>query len=127
MPDLDDDQPRKKRGWARVRELDARDAIDRQTLETELFANLGRPPVAIDRIAVETLAASVIRARRLRAVGKNDAEERKTILQAIRATGIRPPPAAAGAPPTLEAQLSALGYAPPDSDDEPDDDVQDAS
>jgi hypothetical protein len=109
MPNNDDDRPRLKRGWARSRELDAQDAADRLALEAELYASLGRTPVAIDKIAVETLVASVVRARRLRAAGKSDAEERKTILQAIRATGIRPPPAGAVTPPTLASQLSALG------------------
>lgn len=96
MPDNEEAEPHLKRGWARMRELDQADAVERDALETELLGYLGRTPVAIDRIAVETLVASVVRARRLRARGKSDAEERKIILQSIRATGIRPPPAGSG-------------------------------
>jgi hypothetical protein len=117
MPDFEGDLPRKKRGWARMRELNDHDAAERQALETELFANLGRTPVAIDRIAVETLVASVIRARRLRAGGKSDAEERKIILQSIRATGIRPPPPAAPAEEVDDPY--GLLLAPDEADEEP--------
>uniref|UniRef100_UPI00132F943C hypothetical protein n=1 Tax=Bradyrhizobium sp. USDA 3458 TaxID=2591461 RepID=UPI00132F943C len=64
------------------------------------------------------LAAAAVRARRLRESGKNDSEERKTILQAIRATGLRPSPAQATTAMSLADQLVARGYAAPDDDDE---------
>lgn len=113
MLDSDDNRPRRKRGWARMRELDAQDAAERQALEAELLACLGRDPGAIDRIAVETLVASVIRARRLRLAGKNDTEERRIILQSIRATGIKPAPAELPEPPSPYAMLFG---AEPDTD-----------
>jgi hypothetical protein len=78
-----------------MKELAAEAAAERAPLEAALIAGLGREPAALDIIAVETLAATVVRARRLRAAGRNDAEERKTLVQIIRATGLRPSPPAA--------------------------------
>jgi hypothetical protein len=94
-----------------------------------LLACLGRTPEAIDRISVETLVASVVRARRLRAQGKNDVEERRLVLQAVRATGIRPQVASAPAPLTIQQQLALRGYQPPAGDpvaiDDEEDDLAD--
>jgi hypothetical protein len=59
-------------------------------VEAELLRDLGRPPSGADKIAIETIAATVIRARRLRADGRSDAEERKLVAQLMRATGLRP-------------------------------------
>ncbi len=102
-------------------ELAREAAAERAPLEAALLAGLGREPAALDIIAVETLAATVVRARRLRADGRSDADERKTIVQVIRATGLRPAPAAPTAPPTLQAQLAARPFVPPaDDDDETD-------
>jgi len=66
----------------------------RRAIEAELLADLGRPATAGDRIAIETLSAAMVRARRLRATGKNDAEQMRLIAQLLRATGIRSGPAA---------------------------------
>lgn len=86
---------------------------DRAKLEAAILAEIGRTPSTLDQIAAETLSASVIRARRLRAVGKSDAEERKTILQAVRATGLRSAAPTAPAPLSIAEQLALRGYAPP--------------
>jgi hypothetical protein len=90
-----DPLPPRKGGRARMRELAAEAAAERAPLEAALIAGLGREPTALDLVAIETLAATVIRARRLRATGRNDADERKTLVQIIRATGLRPSPPAA--------------------------------
>ncbi|WP_456835725.1 MULTISPECIES: hypothetical protein [unclassified Bradyrhizobium] len=82
--------PKASRGNRRMRELAERDQADIGELTKSLLASLGRTPTPVDTIAAETLAAAAVRARRLRESGKNDSEERKTILQAIRATGLRP-------------------------------------
>jgi hypothetical protein len=87
--------PPLKSGRARMKELAAEAAAERAPLEAALIAGLGREPTALDLVAIETLAVTVVRARRLRAAGRNDAEERKTLVQIIRATGLRPPPPAA--------------------------------
>ena len=78
-----------------MRQLACEAEIERKALAAELLTDLNREPSAIDKVAIEVLSAAVIRARRLRSHGKNDADERKTIIQAIRATGLRPSPAAA--------------------------------
>lgn len=108
-------------GRARSRQLAAEAALERAPLETELRESLGRIPNAVDKLAIETIAATAVRARRLRADGRNDAEERRLLTQLLRATGLRPAPAAPAAPPTLQAALAARGYTPPaDDDDEAD-------
>jgi hypothetical protein len=113
MTDSDNDKPARRRGWARVKQLTTENQVETSKLTAELLASLGRSPTPVDIIAAETLAASAIRARRLRSVGKNDGEERARIIQLIRATGMRPAPAAAPAPMTIAQRLAAAGYAPP--------------
>jgi hypothetical protein len=104
-----------------MRQLAAEAAAERAPLEAELRESLGRIPNAVDKLAIETIAATAVRARRLRADGRNDAEERRLLTQLLRATGLRPAPAAPAAPPTLQAALAARGYTPPaDDDDEAD-------
>lgn len=91
MPDADDDQPRKrKRGWARARELDKQYATDWQRLVDEIISELGRPATAIDRIAIESIASAAVKARRLRAAGRDDLEQQRLIAQLLRATGLKP-------------------------------------
>jgi hypothetical protein len=108
-------------GRARSRQLAQEAAAERAPLEAELRESLGRIPNAVDKLAIETIAATAVRARRLRADGRNDAEERRLLTQLLRATGLRPAPAAPAAPPTLQAALAARGYTPPaDDDDEAD-------
>ena len=97
----DDKKPPLSRGWKRAKELQRETEREFDELKTALVACLGRDPTAVDIVAVEVLVASVISARRLRAQGKNDADERKTVLQAIRATGLKPPP------PTAPAEQSS--------------------
>jgi hypothetical protein len=124
MTDVDDGTPRKSRGWRRMRELSKQEADDRQNLQDALIAELGRKPSVLDSVAVELFAATVARARRLRNVGKSDAEERKTAVQIVRATGLRPPPpTAASAPTDIQSNLNAMGYKPPGDDFDDDDGV----
>ena len=118
----DDNPPRKRRGGggaARMVTLAAQSEAELKALEAEVLASLNRAPSIIDKVAAEIFAATVIRARRLRASGKSDADERKTVIQIIRATGLRP--AAPGAPVELsiEEQLRARGYEPPDGSSQP--------
>jgi len=113
-----DPLPPRKGGRARMRQLAAEAAAERAPLEAELRESLGRIPNAVDKLAIETIAATAVRARRLRADGRNDAEERRLLTQLLRATGLRPAPAAPAAPPTLQAALAARGYTPPAGDDD---------
>jgi len=106
-------RPQLRRGAARMKELAQESARERIALAADLLADLGRPPTAADRIAVETIAATAIRARQLRAFGRNDAEERRLLAQLIRASGLKPAPIEPPKPPTLAEQLAARGYSPP--------------
>jgi len=80
--------PRLLRGKARMREIAAEDAAKRQ----RLVAELGRPAGAVDRVSAETLAATVVRADRLRMNGRDDLEERRLVVQLQRALGLKPAP-----------------------------------
>jgi hypothetical protein len=100
VTEYDDVAP--KRGAARMRQLATEDRAKREELEAELITGLGRSPAAIDRLAITTLAATAVRAERLRQAGKNDAEERRLVAQLIRTTGLRPAPASAPVAPTSD-------------------------
>jgi|GEM_PF-6459264 len=104
---MEDGKPA-KRGWARARELDKAAERDRKDLVTTLLASLGRVPSAVDIIAVESLSAAFITARRKRAAGRSDTEALKLVCQLLRATGLRPAPPATPAGPSLDATLAAI-------------------
>jgi len=77
-----------------MHELRREDEAKRQRLVAELLAELGRPAGAVDRVTAETLAATVVRADRLRMAGRSDIEERRLVVQLQRALGLKPAPAA---------------------------------
>ena len=85
-------------GRARRRELAEQAEAERRQIEGELLRDLGRPPTGRDRAAIENLSASMVRARRLRADGRNDSEERRLIAQLMRQMGLKPEPAASQKP-----------------------------
>ena len=85
---LDDDK--RKRGAARMKQLAAEAEAERQALADEIIAGLGRPANALDRIAIESIASAAVRARQLRAAGRDDLEQQRLIAQLLRATGLRP-------------------------------------
>ena len=87
------DQPRLSRGWRRMQEIAHESEAERRVIEEELLIDLGRPANAVDRIAIETLSAAMVRARRLRATGRNDVEQTRLIAQLLKATGIKSAPA----------------------------------
>jgi hypothetical protein len=82
-------------GRRRALELARESETERQSLAAELLAALNRDATAVDCVAVEALSAATIRARRLRAAGRNDREELRLVVQLLRATGLKPPPPAA--------------------------------
>jgi hypothetical protein len=95
LTDNDNDMPpppkrRLKRGGGRMKEIAVETTVEREALEAQLISELGRPATAIDRIAIESIAAAAIRARRLRAAGKDDLEQQRLIAQLLRATGLKP-------------------------------------
>jgi hypothetical protein len=91
MTDFDSDEPpSRRRGWARMKQLAAEADAERQALAEEIIAGLGRPAGALDRIAIESIAAAAVRARQLRAQGRDDLEQQRLIAQLLRATGLRP-------------------------------------
>jgi hypothetical protein len=80
-------------GRRRQLQIAREDEAKRQRLVAELLAELGRPAGAVDRVSAETLAATVVRADRLRMAGRSDIEERRLVVQLQRALGLKPQPA----------------------------------
>jgi hypothetical protein len=111
MPNDDEKTaPQKRRGGGgkrRMKQLASLAATERDVLVAEILADLGRAPSALDKIAAESIAAAVLRARDLRAQGRDDLEQQKMIAQLLRATGLRPDKKAPPAPLTMEQMLAA--------------------
>ena len=105
---MPDEKKPLSRGWKRAREI--KSAADRELdqLKADLIACLGREPSAVDIVAIEALASATVSARKQRARGKSDREDLRLVTQLLRATGLRPAPAAAPAPPSLEATLAEI-------------------
>jgi hypothetical protein len=102
------------RGRTRMRELALEAETERKAIETDLLASIGRPATPLDCIAAETIAAAVVRARKLRQYGGDDSEQRRQIAQLMRASNFKPDkPATAPKPQTLQQRLAARGYKPP--------------
>ena len=117
MPEIDDDKSRRSRGWKRMRELDQQETADRLALEAELVADLGRRPTALDRIAIEFIASAAVKARRLRAAGKDDVEQQRLIAQLLRATGLKPDKPVSAKQEDFSDQMQRLAM-PQGGDDE---------
>jgi len=77
------DQPRLSRGWRRMQEIAHESEAERRVIEEELLIDLGRPANAVDRIAIETLSAAMVRARRLRAMVRTNTEQIRLIAQLL--------------------------------------------
>jgi hypothetical protein len=104
---MSDDKP-KSRGWRRVQELKTEAGRELEELKTALVDCLGREPTAVDIIAIEALASAFMSARKQRARGKPDREDLRLVAQLLRATGLKPPPPSAPAPPSLDATLAEI-------------------
>jgi hypothetical protein len=107
------EKPPLARGAKRMRELAIGYESTRLTLEANILGEIGRTPTTLDRIAAEALASAVVGARRKRATGQHDSEQLKLVAQLMRASGLRPGPASAAPPPTIQQLLAQRGYSPP--------------
>jgi len=106
------------RGGARIKELAAEAAVEREAIAAALLADLGRPPSAVDRIACQNLAALHVKASKLESNGRNATEVRRQICQQLRAAGFKPAPATVPAPLTVPELLRLRGYTAPVAHDE---------
>jgi hypothetical protein len=79
-------------GRARMKQIGAENKRDRLELESRLVASLGRVPSAAEAIAIETLAASMVRVRRLQDLGKPDLEERRLVVRLLKELGLKDAP-----------------------------------
>lgn len=93
------------RGRRRMQELAVENAAKRQEIATRILAELGRPPLAVDVIAAENLAALHVKADQIEAAGRNAAGIRKMIIQAQRAS-FKPSPPTPAKPESLEEYLA---------------------
>jgi hypothetical protein len=91
--------------------------IERQQVEAALIADLGRQPSASERIAIETLSAETVRARRMRQYGRHERaemSERLVLRTLARLGGVTKP---ASKPVSIAEQLRARGYTEPETID----------
>jgi hypothetical protein len=66
-------------GRQRQREQREKSIQEVEKLTSELLSGLGRPPVGGETICAEVIAATAIEARRLREMGRSDAEARNLL------------------------------------------------
>jgi predicted kinase len=66
-----DDDGRLARGRARIRELAVENETERQAEQAALLADLGREPSRTELLLIETTAAQVVEARKLRRLGRS--------------------------------------------------------
>ena len=104
---MSDDKPL-SRGWRRANELKQASERELEGLKSGLLDCLGREASAVDIVAIEALASATMSARKQRARGKSDREDLRLVAQLLRATGLRPAPAAAAAPLSLEDTLAEI-------------------
>jgi hypothetical protein len=105
------------RGKRRQQQLAAEAEIERQQVEAALIADLGRQPSASERIAIETLSAETVRARRMRQYGRHERaemSERLVLRTLARLGGVTKP---ASKPVSIAEQLRARGYTEPETID----------
>jgi hypothetical protein len=74
------DDARARTGWARMRQIALEDQQNIKELVAGLLQSLERPATTADLVAAETIAATTVKARRLRAQGKDDSDERKALV-----------------------------------------------
>jgi hypothetical protein len=112
------------RGRRRMQEIAAEDEVEVRRLVAARLALLGREPTEDDRLFAEMIAVTATRARRLRARGKSDLDERRLLTQLFRASGWRPSPPEPPKQLSIAEQIAALsGKPPPDSAADDDDDI----
>jgi len=79
------DNPRSGlKGRQRMMEIAAENEIEIRGLVAGFLADLGRSPSPADRIAAEVIASTAVRARRLRANGRDDSKERRELAKLMR-------------------------------------------
>jgi hypothetical protein len=100
------DDARRQRGRDRMKEIAREDEAERQRVESQLVADFGRVPSAIEACVIEQIAARMVRARRLRQQGRDDTEQSRLIAQLLRSIGLKP--AAPAAKPDPRRDLDEL-------------------
>jgi hypothetical protein len=99
-------------GRARALQLAAEDEVERQRIEAGLLQDLGHEASVTERLAVEVIAAQVVRARRMRAQGRHERAEmaERLVLRGLGRLGVRKP---APKPYSIKDALAAHGIRPP--------------
>jgi hypothetical protein len=78
-------------GRRRALEIAAEDEAERQLVEAGLLQDLGHEASSTERLAVEVIAAQVVRARRMRAQGRHQRAEmsERLVLRGLARLGVR--------------------------------------
>jgi hypothetical protein len=75
-----------KAGSARMREIAVENKVEIDKITANLIRGLKRPATPGEEIEAELVAAAVVKSRRLRASGKNDASQRRLLKQLMKET-----------------------------------------
>jgi hypothetical protein len=75
-----------KAGSARMREIAVENKAEIEKITAHLIRGLKRPATPGEEIEAELVAAAVVKSRRLRDSGKNDASERRLLKQLMKET-----------------------------------------
>jgi hypothetical protein len=94
------DPPSGKAGAARMREIGNAKEAEVQKAKDRLIEGLGRPATGAEEAEAELIAATLIRARYLRRLGKDDGAERRLLQRFMKSTIYGSVPA----PSTVEVQ-----------------------
>jgi hypothetical protein len=104
------DDGRLARGRQRMRELVVESEVERQAVADGLANDLGRTPSTAETLLIETTAAQVVEARKLRRLGKSSEMQDRLVYRGLSKLGIKPAPSKQL---SIAEQLAARGYAPP--------------
>src|SRR5947208_9798731 len=84
------DSPAGSRGWRRMRELAVEADAERQAVADGLIRDLGRKPSTAEQLLIETTAAQVVEARKLRRQGKSSEMQDRLVYRGLTKLGIKP-------------------------------------
>ena len=92
-------------GSKRMQQIRDENAIEIEAIKAHLIAGLGRAPFAAEVISAEVIAATSVRAKRLRMSCKDDAAERRLLAKLMANTPFGMTPA----PPLVPPKIQILG------------------
>lgn len=96
-------------GSKRMQQIRDENAIEIEAIKAHLIKGLERPPLAAEEVAAELIAATCVKARRLRAGCKDDSAERRLLSRLMVTTPFGMVPA----PPPVPPKFNPVGAKAP--------------